>query len=277
MHTATPTDNFPARLDCPRAGGTIDARRRRLSHRPRALSQSQRGLIALVELSIFLAVIGIILGAMAIGKDLQRNAAYQRLSSDFVQGWLVAYDAYVTATGRVPGDSATAPTGAVNASAASAVATPGTILCDDSAANLLNVFLAAGIGLPEGRSEAQRNRFVYLDANGNPQEARVCFQNVIWAEPDATVGAYVQRPRNVLVLEGLTPSLAQMLDAQIDTQSDPRFGRFRENSQAGAHTTTAGMAWSKTDIWKYSDTSAPAANLNEAQVATVTAYMLMNR
>lgn len=237
---------------------------------------TQQG-FTLVELAIVLAVIGLIVGAVAIGKDLQRNAAYQRLSTDFVQGWLVAYDTYVTATGRVPGDSGTAPTGAIRASVATAVATPGNILCDDTTPNLVNEFLAAGVGLPEGRNEAQRNRFVYLDANGNPQEARVCFQNVTWAEPGAAVGTYVARPRNVMVLQGLTPSLAQMLDSQIDTHNDARFGRFRESSQAGAHTTIVGTPWSKTDIWKFSDTSAPGANQDEAQVATVTAYLLMNR
>lgn len=233
---------------------------------------TQQG-FTLIELAIVLAVIGLIVGAVAIGKDLQRNAAYQRLSTDFVQGWLVAYDSYVTATGRVPGDSATAPTGAVYSTAT----VSGTILCDDSTTNLLNVFQAAGIGLPEGRTEGQRNRFVYLDANGNPQEARVCFQNVMWAEPGATVGTYVQRSRNVMVLEGLTPSLAQMLDSQIDTQNDARFGRFREDSLAGVHTTTTGTLWSKTDVWKFSDTAVPGTNQDEAQVATVKAYLLMNR
>lgn len=228
----------------------------------------------LVELAVVLAVIGLIVGAMAIGKDLQRNAAYQRLSTDFVQGWLVAYDSYATVTGRVPGDSATAPTGAVNATFATG-ATPGTILCDDSTTNLLNVFLAAGIGLPEGRSEGQRNRFVYLDANGNPQEVRVCFQNVMWAEPGASVGTYVQRPRNVMVLQGLTPSLAQMLDSQIDTQNDARFGRFRENSQANAIATTAGQPWSVDDRMAFGSTTATAQD--ESQVAVVTAYLLMNR
>ncbi len=236
---------------------------------------TQQG-FTLVELAIVLAVIGLIVGAVAIGKDLQRNAAYQRLSTDFVQGWLVAYDSYTTATGRVPGDNATTPSGSVFNTTASGAGN-GTILCDDSTTNLLNVFQAAGIGLPEGRTEGQRNRFVYLDANGNPQEARVCFQNVMWAEPGATVGTYVQRPRNVMVLQGLTPSLAQMLDSQIDTQNDARFGRFRENSLAGDHTTTTGTLWSKTDIWKFSDTAAPGANQDEAQVATVTAYLLMNR
>jgi len=234
----------------------------------------------LVELAIVLAVIGLILGAVAIGKDLQRNAAYQRLSSDFVQGWLVSYDAFTTATGRVPGDTPITPTGAVNATAATATATPGNELCDDPAtptnpASLLNVFLAAGVSLPEGRSEGQRNRFVYLDANGNPQEVQLCFQSVMWAEPGAAVGSYVSRARNVMVLKGLTPSLAQMLDAQIDTQSDARFGRVREMAQANATATVTGQAWSVDD--RMAQGSNAATTLDESQVASVTAYVLMNR
>lgn len=233
----------------------------------------------LVEMAIVLAVIGLIMGAVAIGKDLQRNAAYQRLSSDFVQGWLVAYDTYTTTAGRVPADSAAAPTGAVNATQATAAGS-GTVLCDNpanpaNAASLLNVFLAAGVKLPEGRTEGQQNRYVYLDSNGNPQEVRVCFQSVMWAEPGATVGTYVPRARNVMVLTGLTPSLAQMLDAQIDTQADARFGRFRESTQANATATVAGQLWSVDDRMAHG--SAVATTLDESQVAVVTAYLLMNR
>ena len=100
---------------------------------------SQRG-FTLVELAIVIAMIGLIIGAIAIGKDLQRGAVYQRITTEFVQGWMIAYDAHVGGTGVVPGDTPAAPTGRVNASA--------TALCRDG---LLNVFLAAGIRLPEGR------------------------------------------------------------------------------------------------------------------------------
>lgn len=233
----------------------------------------------LVEMSVVLAVIGVVLGAMAIGKDLQRNASYQRLSTDFVQGWLVAYDSHVAVTGRVPGDSPTAPTGAVNATVATGGGN-GTTLCDDpanltSVTSLLNVFLAAGVALPQGRTEGQQNRYAYLDSHGNPQEVRVCFQSVMWAEPGATVGTYVSRPRNVMVLLGLTPSLAQMLDAQLDTQSDARFGRLREPGQANATGTTAGQPWSVDDRMAIGSTM--ATSHDESQVAVVNAYLLMNR
>ena len=58
---------------------------RRATHRQHGFS--------LVELSIVLIVIGLVLGAVAVGRDLQRSAANQRLSTDFIQGWQLAYEA----------------------------------------------------------------------------------------------------------------------------------------------------------------------------------------
>ena len=226
-------------------------------------SCAQRG-FTLVELSIVLAVIGLILGAVAIGKDLQRSAAYQRISSDFVQGWLLSYDAHVAGTGIVPGDNAVAPTGKVNASTAELCGAP-----------LLNAFLAAGIRLPEGRAEGSQNLYVYLDSNGNPQEVEVCFQNVVWAEPGAAVGIYTALPRNVMVLKSVTPALAQMIDSQIDGHPDARFGRVRESTQAGNTAVVVGQQWSADERTTYGTNVANARD--EDQVAVLIAWVQMSR
>lgn len=230
---------------------------------PRRRAAAQRG-FSMLELSIALVVIGLIIGAVAVGRDLQRNASYQRISSSFVQGWLMAYDAYVAGTGIVPGDSATAPTGLVNGNTNE--------LCGN---DLLNVFLAAGIRLPQGRAEGQASRYAYLDSNGNPQEVEVCFQNVAWAEPGTAVGSYVSRPRNVMVLKRLTPALASLLDAQIDGSADARFGRMRENSQAALVAVTTGVPWSVDERMAFGSTT--ATTLDESQVAVVTGWVVMNR
>jgi hypothetical protein len=96
-----------------------------------------------------------------------------------------------------------------------------------------------------------------------------------WADPGSSVGSYVLRPRNVMSIKQLTPALANMLDAQIDGKSDARFGRFRETSQAAQNTVTTPVAWSVDERMAYGSTVASA--LDEAQVAVVNAYLLMNR
>jgi prepilin-type N-terminal cleavage/methylation domain-containing protein len=223
---------------------------------------SRQGGFTLVELAVVMVAIGLLLGAIAIGKDLQRSAVYQRLSSTFVQGWIDSYNVFLAGTGTVPGDTPAAPTGKVNAST--------TELCGN---NLVNVFLAAGIRLPEGRSEGQQSRYVYLDSNGNPQEVEICLQNVAWAEPGASVGVYVSRSRNVIVLKNVTSALAITLDSQIDGHPDARFGQVREASQANAVAITTGQAWSIDERVRFGSTV--ATSLDEDQVAVTTVLIKM--
>jgi prepilin-type N-terminal cleavage/methylation domain-containing protein len=227
----------------------------------------QKG-FTLIELSITLLVIGLLLGAVAIGRDLQRTAANQRISTDFVQGWQLAYEAYVNGVGRPPGDDASNPTGQVNG----ATATAGTQLCD---AAMVNTFLAAGVRLPEGRANGLPDRAVYLDSNGNPQEVKVCFQSVPWAEPGAALGAYNSRQRNVMVLTGVTFSFVAMLDQQIDGRPDARFGRLRDTSLANGVAIVVGTPWPLDDRMAFGTTV--ATSRDEDQVAVTTALFQMTR
>lgn len=232
--------------------------------RPTPSLHRQKG-FTLIELGVALLVIGLLLGAMAIGRDLQRSAAHQRLASDFVQGWQLAYEAYVQGVGRPPGDSATSPTGKIN----------GALDHELCGADLINAFLAAGVRLPEGRANGQPDRAVYLDSNGNPQEVQVCFNNINWAEPGASLGVYVSRPRNVMVLHGLTSALATTLDQQIDGRSDARFGRLRDASYANAISKAESQKWPRDESMAFGSTVSTARD--EDQVATTTAVFQMTR
>ncbi|WP_114972745.1 type II secretion system protein [Rhodoferax ferrireducens] len=241
--------------------------------RPAPTSTRRRGQagFSILELSAVLVVIGLIVGAVTIGRDVQRNAVYQRIASDFVQGWAIAYDSFFTGTGRPPGDSAVAPTGIVNG----AIAAPRPQLCG---ADLLNAMQAAGVDLPTGRTEGAADRYVYLDSNGNPQELTICFSNEAWSEPGAAVGTFVTRPRNVMVLNGMTPALATLLDNSFDSHVDATFGRFREQAQANnVNANHPGLAWSRDDRFGFADAVVPVAPQDEAQVGVVNAFLKMTR
>jgi prepilin-type N-terminal cleavage/methylation domain-containing protein len=231
----------------------------------------QRG-FSLLELSVVLVVIGLLIGAVAVGRDLQRSAANQRLSTDFIQGWQLAYEAFFNGVGRPPGDNALAPTGRING----AVTPAGSALCG---ADMINAFLAAGIRIPTGRTEGQQDRYVYLDSNGNPQEAQVCFQSVDWWEPGAAMGDYDARPRNVMVINRVTFSLAAALDQQIDGRGDARFGSLRALRFAGGSDPSVDKT--KAQEWPINDTQAfdttIADSLDESQVRVTTALFKMTR
>ncbi|MCK7593796.1 prepilin-type N-terminal cleavage/methylation domain-containing protein [Pseudomarimonas salicorniae] len=218
------------------------------------LPPRQRG-FSLLELSVVLVVIAVIIGAVSVGGDIQRNANYQRVASQHVQAWAVVFDTYASANNLVLGDSATAPTGKVNGA-------DNTPLCG---ANLRSAVQAAGIRLPPGRAEGSEDLAVYLDASGTPQEVQVCFSSVDWHEPGATSGTYVVRKRNVMTLSRLSPALARLLDAYFDNHPDASFGRFREQSRA-AQTTPTSSTWSQNE-----------SAIDEAQSASLSAYLLMNR
>lgn len=223
----------------------------------------QRG-FTLLEMSVVLIIVALIVSALTLGSDLQRNTVYQHLASSFVRGWQLSYLSHVDRVGVAPGDSQTTPTGKVNAANDSE-------LCST---NLRNAMYAAGVTMPHGRAEGFETHYGYLDSNGNPQDVSVCFENVAWSVPGSSAGVYVVQRKNVLILRGLTPDLARMLDNLVDGNADARFGSLREAGQANL-ITTASVEWSLDSGVAYGGTS--ATNLDESQVATLTAYYLMDR
>lgn len=253
----------------------------------------------MVELSIVLAVIGLIIGAMAIGKDVQRNAEYTKIKNKFVDQWEQAYNQHYQRTGVVVADSQVAPRimvngvgyGSVSAAGGgtplsggdmSGATLPGRV-CDKAegpgmqdrgtgAITLRTQMTQVGVRLPPGRAEGFEDRYVYLDSNGNPQEIQVCFQ---WNRPGSPDGS-----GNVMVLSGLTPDLARMLDQMVDGKPDAQEGRFRLQGVANGTPNAPGIQWNRTNDDSAVDPTASAgdnAKLDENQVATVVAIYKMNQ
>ena len=252
---------------------------------------SQRG-FTLVEMTIVLVIIGLILGAVTIGKDVQRNAEYAKIKQKFFDQWALAYNAYYQRTGVVPGDSQTKPQLMVNGANFAAPsggdmtkATAPAAICRGAAGpkmartmqepgtgnlyDLRAMMQKAGVRMPAGRAEGSEDRYVYLDSNGNPQEIQVCFQ---WNSPGTPSGA-----GNVMVITGLTPDLARMLDQMIDGKADAQEGLFRQEAVANGTANAPGVEWNVTNQQKYGDAIGTVSNLDEDQVATVIAHYKMNQ
>jgi prepilin-type N-terminal cleavage/methylation domain-containing protein len=263
-------------------------------HSPKQAARRQAG-FTLVEMAVVLVIIGLILGAITIGKDVQRNAEYTKVKQKFVDQWVLAYNAHTQRTGVVPADNQTAPRLMVNG--ANYVTAAGTaisggnmtavsaqaVICNGAigpgmtggvqaggAFNLRTLMQQAGVRMPPGRAEGFEDRYVYLDSNGNPQEIQVCFQ---WNPPGLASGA-----GNVMVISGLTPDLARSLDQMIDGKADAREGMFRQQGVTNGAGNVPGLEWQGTnqnDITQVA--GAVATNLDENQVITVVAHYKMNQ
>jgi len=254
----------------------------------------------LVELAVVLAVIGLIIGAVAIGKDVQRNAEYTKIKNKFIDQWEQAYNQYYQRTGVVVGDSQveprimvngenyTAPAGSpVSGGDMAATVAAGTeplpICQRDPAAGamrvaaarneLRNLMTRTGIRMPPGRAEGQEDLYVYTDTNGAPQEVQGCFQ---WNRPTTPEGA-----GNVMVISGLTPDLARMLDQMIDGKPDAREGRFRQRGVDNSTSNAPGTQWAANNTYGQGaggTTAEGAAKTRDAEQAlTLTAIYKMNQ
>ena len=249
----------------------------------------------LVELAVVLAVIGLILGAVMIGLDIQRNAEYTKVKQKFIDQWVVAYNAYYQRTGVPVGDSQIQPQLMVNGesfveggnSSGGDLSTeePLAVICEgdngvlegpvDGERSLRTLMLQAGVTLPPGRGEGFEDRYVYLDSNGNPQEIQVCFG---WNPPGTLSGS-----GNVMVITGLTPDLARFLDQAIDGQADAREGLFRQvglNGDGDGGRNQPGLQWNVDNTFGFDEASGDPGTgraQNEDQVATVVAHYKMNQ
>ena len=223
----------------------------------------------LVEMAVVLVIIGVILGAVMIGRDAQRNAEYLKIRQTFINQWALAYNAYMQRAGAPPGDNLAAPTLRVNGAAAGALPlvtcqTAAPAIAANGGVNLtmLAIFRQMGIQLPNGRGAGFEDRYVYLDANGNPVTLQVCFQ--------FNAAGTASGSGNVMVISGLVPDLARSLDSAIDGAVQANAGRFREALAAGA---APAANWSVNS----NERAAGTAATDDSAIALVNAHYKMNQ
>lgn len=256
-----------------------------------ALRRAQQG-FTLVEMAVVLIVIGVIISAVMIGRDVQRNAEYVRVRQTFINQWAEAYNAYRQRYGIPIGDDAAKPRQMVNGRAfagngnqlsggdMSTVTAPKAVCSNgagpnmartaDSDLDLITLMREAGIELPPGRGAGLEDRYVYQDSNGNPQEIQVCFQ---WNPPGTASGS-----GNVMVITGLTPDLARSLSTGIKGSVDANSGTFRQEGISRG--VMANGQPTGTLDWTVNNTFAingAEAQTREDQVATLVANYKMNQ
>lgn len=199
--------------------------------RRRRCTPRQSG-FSLLEIAVVLVIVGVMMSAVMVGADMLRQAKGQKAFSVFVSGWRDAFNQYVQAAGVVPGDNPGAPTNNISG----LFNTP---LCDNQPAgpfDLSNAFLVQGIRIPEGNGAQAASQYSYQDGAGSPQTLSVCFVTLAWAVQGNSVNAFVDTPRHVMWLSGLTTELATQMDLLVDGRVSARFGSFR---LVGRHSTAA--------------------------------------
>ncbi|WP_432744105.1 prepilin-type N-terminal cleavage/methylation domain-containing protein [Methylobacter sp. G7] len=265
---------------------------------------SQHG-YSLVEISIVLAVMGLLVGSVSVGKDVIQQAEHYKLTEKFVMPWKQAYDQYYQRTGVMLGDNQVAPTYMVAGAEAYLSYDDGSVagipqnylqtgrrIChgqgypqgsvgigDRTLANqdLHWLLDRVGIRMPPGRAEDKEDRYVYEDSNGNPAEMQICFQ---W-NPDRTVSG----SGNVMVLRGLTPDMARMLDQFVDGKPDALEGRFRQqnndNNDREQSRQRPGHEWLANNTYAMGNQVPTAFSLGESQdenrVILLTAHWIMDQ
>ncbi|MBF0176393.1 MAG: prepilin-type N-terminal cleavage/methylation domain-containing protein [Magnetococcales bacterium] len=204
---------------------------------------------SMVELAIVLAIIALIVGAVAVGKDLQRNAEYRKIANKFVGQWAQAYNQYYERTGVVIGDSFDSPTGVVGGKTSAAGTTMG-------GSTLANEMIRFGIRLPQGNgrgtdetNSTKSTIYRYLDQSGIPHLLTIDFRYTS-TQVNGIVGNY-------MYLQNVTPKLGSTTDAMIDGVVEYNGGYFRGSADwADTSSATASKAAEEakeidvTAVWK---------------------------
>ncbi|AWB59182.1 type II secretion system protein [Colwellia sp. Arc7-D] len=193
----------------------------------------------LIEMALVLVVIGIILGAVSVGMDMQRDAEIKKIKQKFVDGWASAYNQIYSRSGTVVGDNPAMPSKIVGAkkldeSALDTILDTGdyeeiiSVCADEDEVNIQDEFKAAGIEMPQGRGVGNEDNYAYADNNGNPGQLTVCFEYM--PPSKANEGSFASG--NVMRITGMSADLAVALDTLIDGVPDSTKGMFRMDNSA---------------------------------------------
>ncbi|MBF0286035.1 MAG: prepilin-type N-terminal cleavage/methylation domain-containing protein [Magnetococcales bacterium] len=169
----------------------------------------------LVEMAIVLVIIGLIIAAVSIGKDAQRNAEYKKIMNKFVFGWKEAYNQYYERVGYVCHDS-----GGANAATGNIATADNPMLNTSCGTPTLD---GAGVKVPAG-TEAGNNYeaiYQYWDQSGNGHRLQLTFIN----PGTSTTGTALVG--NVMQINDITLRLAQMIDLAVDGKASAAEGLFR--------------------------------------------------
>ncbi|OSM04880.1 type II secretion system protein [Magnetofaba australis] len=169
-------------------------------------SRFEKG-FTLMEMAIVLVVIGLILGAVSIGKDLQRNSEYRKITNKFIGQWAQAYGQYYERTGVVVGDNVDSPSGKTSASQSAMVSS----------------FENLGIKVPRGQSGTHEYQYLYFNSQGEPVTLEVIFEHQ--ATSSNTAGGTLVG--NLMRIQGVAPALYSALDSSIDGLVQYADGVFR--------------------------------------------------
>ncbi|MFT4746031.1 MAG: prepilin-type N-terminal cleavage/methylation domain-containing protein [Congregibacter sp.] len=257
----------------------------------------------LIEMAIVLVVIGVILGAVSVGKDLQRNAENQKIFQKFIGSWKQVYDQYYSKAGVVIGDSQVAPTYMVNGFEASigigGIAGGNVGNTDGAVAGVPGVtgtYSNTGLKVCHGQGYAessvgsgdaqlaQQDLHELIDRIGlrmpsgraEGQEDRYLYldSNGNPAELQVcfqwNVNGTNSGAGNVMVIRGLTPDLARTLDQLIDGKPDSIEGRFRQqdvvlNISNATTSQQPGFEWTANNTFKVDEVNTAATTDGDNQ------------